>query len=295
MAHRLAGYIMSFYIITIGVILCLGLVVSIIIIKQKNKIQFLKTHYSELNLDLEILKKEIDEYQKKEKSIDQFFSIITHDLRGPIGNTASILKTIIENPEIYDEATTNEIMVALKESSKNTMELLNTLSQWSRIRRDKINTNIEPFSVVDLVDNAILSIEHKAKTKNISIKTTYNSPSPSLSSDMVLCSAMLQHLLTNAIKFSHEGSEILLFVTIKDNALEFHVEDNGVGIAEQDKHRVLDLDNMFFTYGTKNEKGPGLGLIIVQEYCKLVNGKVWFTSKQGQGSDFYILLPNIVA
>lgn len=165
MAHRLAGYIMSFYIITIGVILCLGLVVSIIIIKQKNKIQFLKTHYSELNLDLEILKKEIDEYQKKEKSIDQFFSIITHDLRGPIGNTASILKTIIENPEIYDEATTNEIMVALKESSKNTMELLNTLSQWSRIRRDKINTNIEPFSVVDLVDNAILSIEHKAKQK----------------------------------------------------------------------------------------------------------------------------------
>lgn len=281
--------------ITIGALLCLGLVVSIIIIKQKNKIQFLKTEWSDLKLDLERLKKDIDDYQKKEQSIDQFFSIITHDLRGPIGNTASILKTIIENPEIYDEATTNEIMVALKDSSKNTMELLNTLSQWSRIRRDKIKTNIESFAVVDLVENAISMIRHRAEIKNISIKTTYNVPTPSLSSDMVLCSGMLQHLLTNAIKFSHEGSEIKLFVNTKDDAIEFHVEDNGVGIAEQDKHRVLDLDDMFFTYGTKNEKGSGLGLIIIQEYCKLVNGKVWFTSKQDQGSDFYLLLPNIVA
>lgn len=285
---------MSIYII-IGILVCIGVALFFVIIKQKKRIIHLEEEKNFKCKEQEALEKKLEYYHKKDNATDQFFSIVTHDLRGPVGNTASILQTMLDNPGIYDEETTSEILLALKDSAKQSLDLLTTLSQWSRLQRNKTKTHIEVFTIVDVVENAISKVKNYAGKKNISINVEYRDQNPTLSSDMALISVMLQHLLINAIKFSNPGNQVSVFISATDKGIQFQVEDNGIGIAKEDQPRVMDTEDFFFTYGTDNEKGPGLGLTVVQEYAKLLNGKVWFASKKDEGSDFYILLPNIVS
>ncbi|MDY0286805.1 MAG: hypothetical protein RBR21_11780, partial [Bacteroidales bacterium] len=84
----------------------------------KRAVTGLKKKQSSLEDKHQEAKRVIDEFNKKEKSMDQFFAIVTHDLRGPVGNTGSILQTLIENPDIYDSDTQREILSALKDSAK---------------------------------------------------------------------------------------------------------------------------------------------------------------------------------
>ncbi|HPE86206.1 MAG TPA: HAMP domain-containing sensor histidine kinase [Bacteroidales bacterium] len=234
----------------------------------------------------------IDEFKKKEKSMDQFFAIVTHDLRGPVGNTGSILQTLIENPEIYNPETQHEILSALKDSAKQSLELLDTLSQWSRIQRKKVQINLEPFSVQDAIDIVIERIKERALAKNISIEINRKKTEILLNSDISLITIMLQHLMVNAIKYSYPRSKIILTVDETEEGVQFSIEDDGSGIEKENFSRILDTTDYYYTYGTADEKGPGLGITIVQEYCKLINGKLWFESKKEEGSTFFLQLEN---
>ncbi len=282
---------MHIYII-FGILLIGFIILALIYNKQRQQLKAIGQDFSSLKDADEINQRTLEKYQKREKSLDQFFAIVTHDLRGPVGNTYSILQTMLDNPDIYDEETKQEILVALKDSAYVSQNLLNTLSQWSRIQRNKTQFHPEPFEIPDLLRSTLSRVKTAASGKEISIKTTTSSPTLTLNSDISLNVVILQHLLDNAIKFSMPGKSVLLNACKKDKGIEFHIEDSGVGIHEEDFEKILDKETFYFTYGTENEKGPGLGLIIVQEYCKLAGGKFWFESVKDQGSDFYVFIPN---
>jgi signal transduction histidine kinase len=265
------------------------------LIKGNREIRFLKQNNNIAVNDCSALEKQLESYQKKDEATDRFFAIVTHDLRGPIGNTGSILQTMLENPGIYDEETTIEILTALKDTSKQSLELINTLSQWSRIQRKKTKVHPEPFVVQDLIENVISKTKERAAHKNISLSPIYNSPNPTLTSDIKLASDILYHLVINAIKFSHNGTEVKIYISEEKEGVQFHVEDNGIGISEANMKKVMDKYDFFHTYGTDNEKGPGLGITIVMEYTEMLQGKFHAESKMEEGSDFFVLLPNIVS
>ena len=270
------------------IILILAVVVFLLIKKNKNTL----SNYNTLLIEKGQLEKDQQAYTKKESSMETFFSIITHDLRGPIGNFGSILQTMLENPGIFDEETTLEILNTLKDTAKNTMELLETISQWSRLQRNKTTASFEPFNVHTAVEIAINKVKQKSDAKQIVITYDCCTVEFILNSDMVLVHTILIHLLTNAIKFSHPESEIKLAVTKEQEGIKFHVEDNGVGINADDFDKILNTNEFFYTYGTNNEKGSGLGVTIIQYYCTLLGGKLWFESKKDEGSDFYVYIPS---
>lgn len=270
-----------------AIILILMVVVFLQIKKDKQNQQKADT----LLLEKEKLEKEQQIYKEKESSMEAFFSIITHDLRGPIGNFGSILQTMLENPDIYDDETTLDILNALKDTAKDTMDLLETLSQWSRLQRNKTIAHFEPFNVHNVVELAINKVKNKSDAKQIVITSNCKTSDLQLNSDITLVNTILIHLLTNAIKFSNQKSKIKVTITKEEEGIGFQIEDNGVGINAEDFDKILDPNEFFFTYGTNNEKGPGLGITIVHQYCKLLGGKFWFESKKNQGSDFYVYLP----
>ncbi len=102
---------------------------------------------------------------------------------------------------------------------------------------------------------------------------------------------VLRNLLSNAIKFSYAGGRIDVDCKEKNGFLEVSVKDRGQGISEEHQQGLLDDGLHFISYGTQKEKGSGLGLQLCKDFVKMNHGKLWFESKEGEGSTFYFSMP----
>ena len=109
--------------------------------------------------------------------------------------------------------------------------------------------------------------------------------------DIDMLKTVIRNLLSNAIKFSNENSEVLVKMEEQGDMVVVSVKDNGCGIDEEGQKKLLHTDTHFSTFGTNNEEGSGLGLLLCQDFVVKNGGKLWFTSKQGEGSTFYFSIP----
>ena len=105
--------------------------------------------------------------------------------------------------------------------------------------------------------------------------------------------SVIQNLLSNAIKFTNEGGTIVFRSLIKVSSIDISISDNGVGIKEEDLQKLFRLDAHHTTYGTKEEKGSGLGLILCKEMVERNRGKIFAESKVGEGTTFIFSLPKV--
>ena len=109
--------------------------------------------------------------------------------------------------------------------------------------------------------------------------------------DIDMVKTVIRNLVSNAIKFSNENSEVLVKIEEKDGMAVVSVRDQGCGIDEDSQRKLLHTDTHFSTFGTKNEEGSGLGLLLCQDFVHKNGGKLWFSSVKGEGSTFYFSIP----
>jgi signal transduction histidine kinase len=109
-----------------------------------------------------------------------------------------------------------------------------------------------------------------------------------------MINTVLRNLISNAIKFTNSGYAIKLSAEIKENYIEISVSDSGIGISEETIEKLFKKETHYTTYGTQNEKGTGLGLMLCKEFIEKHQGKIWVVSQLGKGSTFYFTLPNKV-
>ena len=109
--------------------------------------------------------------------------------------------------------------------------------------------------------------------------------------DIDMLKTVARNLLSNAIKFSKEGSEVLVKMEVIEGVAVVSVQDHGCGINEEGQKKLLHTDTHFSTFGTNNEEGSGLGLLLCQDFVTKNGGKLWFTSKEGEGSTFSFSIP----
>lgn len=109
--------------------------------------------------------------------------------------------------------------------------------------------------------------------------------------DIDMIKTVIRNLISNAIKFSNEGTEILVIVQEQDDMAVVSVKDSGCGIDEENQKKLLHTDTHFSTFGTNNEEGSGLGLLLCQDFVIKNGGKLWFTSVKGEGSTFSFSIP----
>ena len=108
--------------------------------------------------------------------------------------------------------------------------------------------------------------------------------------DVDMVKTILRNLISNAIKFSFEGGVIEIGAALKDSQLVIRVKDNGTGIPEADQKKLLNQSTHFTTYGTNNEKGAGLGLMLCKDFAESQGGKLWFESEESNGTTFLLSL-----
>lgn len=215
---------------------------------------------------------------------NRIFSIISHDLRSPIDSIRGYLEILAGGG--FSDAEKQEMETELLNHVKHTSDLLQNLLHWSKTQMNGVNVKLLPVRLMDILENVTNTKLTGALQKNI--KITYSVDRDlEIIADIEMLKLVLRNLVVNAVKFTRPGGEVQIKAIPKGDLLEIAVKDNGVGIPEA-KQKLLFSLNSGSTYGTGNEKGIGLGLILCKDFTERQGGRIWFESKEGVGSTFYI-------
>jgi len=237
----------------------------------------------------ENLKEIAEKLAQSNATKDKMFSIIAHDLRGPIGNLKSMLEYISENPDEFNPDEILQIINSLRTTSTQTFELLINLLNWAKSQQNIMEYNPDIYNFKDMILPVIDISKQLAKAKNIAIKTQIPD-NLQIIADQNMIKTVVRNLLSNAVKFTHNNGQIFVKVIENNNFAEIMVKDNGVGIPKENISKIFDQNNYFTTYGTNNEKGTGLGLKLCYDFVKRNNGNMWVNSTEGKGTTFYFTL-----
>ena len=221
---------------------------------------------------------------------DKFFSIIAHDLKSPFNSIVGFSGLLVELVQENNFEEIGKYTKIVHESSNQAMDLLMNLLEWSRSQTGRMTFNPVASDMSSLIKNATELFSDSAVQKSITIRTELPTDSMVLV-DQTMISTVLRNLISNAIKFTRQGGQIL--VSAKQNEGEWlvAVSDNGVGIKKDTFEKLFRLEENYTTPGTNNEKGTGLGLILCKEFVEKHGGKIWVESELGKGSIFSFTLP----
>ncbi|MGE6221312.1 histidine kinase N-terminal 7TM domain-containing protein [Nubsella zeaxanthinifaciens] len=238
--------------------------------------------------DAMLAKEQALELAKVNQLKDRIFSIIAHDLRGPMVNLSEVLKMVAFN-ELKDEEFKN-LAPTLSKDIVYTTDLLENVLHWSRSQLKGFGINKEFFNVRNVILNEINYHLPSASLKKIHIIHDVF-PNEVAYADVLMFQIVIRNILNNAIKFCNEGCEILITASYQNTGMiKVCIKDNGVGIPH-DLQQKLFTDENISLRGTRNEKGTGLGLMICKDFMQRNGGDVTVDSTEGVGSTFCITVP----
>lgn len=215
----------------------------------------------------------------------KLISIIGHDLKGPAGNTVQVLD-LLEKGTMPEEQR-KKLLTELKKQSVASYELLTALFEWGKAQLHGVEVNPELFPTKPVIQMNISLLEQLAERKNISILDE-TPEDGQIYADPHHFDFVIRNLLSNAIKFTHEGGHITLRTQGEEGKPEivYSVKDTGVGVSPE-KQQAFSKTTLPVSFGTKGEKGSGLGLLLIKEFMRANKGRVWLESKVGEGTVFY--------
>lgn len=245
--------------------------------------------------ELEKQKAKLEEQNESLKSLNdqksKFLGIAAHDLRNPIGAINSFSELLIESFDDLSAEDKSEFLNLIRDSSQFSLTLLNELLDISKIELGKLELDKKDIDIENIVINTIKINKIFAKKKKIEIDFTSEFEHKSIKIDKSKIEQVLHNLLSNAIKYSNPNTRVSVSITEQNTFLQISVNDQGVGIPEQ------EVKNLFTEFGTTsaqttaNETSTGLGLAIAKKIVVGHGGEIMANSKLGEGSEFLFTLP----
>lgn len=232
-----------------------------------------------------------EELQRTIAGRDKLYSVIAHDLRSPMGSIKMVLNMLILNlPFEKIGAEMYELLTMANQTTEDVFSLLDNLLKWTKSQIGKLNVVYQDVDLVEVTDGVIEIFSMVASLKKIRIREM-KPERMMVNADIDMLKTVVRNLLSNAIKFSKENSEILVKMEEVNGMAVVSVQDHGCGISEEGQKKLLHADTHFSTFGTNNEEGSGLGLLLCKDFVVKNGGKLWFTSKEGEGSIFSFSIP----
>lgn len=256
-------------------ILLLMLEINARTIKEKNKI------IEDKRLQLEIAN----------QTKDKFFSIIAHDLRGPISSMMSMLELINEKYKGQIDYSLQNPLNALTTTSQQTYILLENLLTWSRSQSDQIEYNPTTCNLGEVIQDNVRLLMAKIQEKKIKLINQVDN-NIIFWADRVMIDTIIRNLLSNAVKYSYEEGSITISSKKDEHYVEINIGDTGIGMDPDALEKLFRIDvRNASTLGTNGERGTGLGLILSKELVSKLNGKITVKSEVNKGSVFTVTLP----
>lgn len=249
------------------------------------------THQISLVAAKRLILSKTEELQRTIAGRDKLYSVIAHDLRSPMGSIKMVLNMLILNlPSEKIGAEMYELLTMVNQTTEDVFSLLDNLLKWTKSQIGKLNVVYQDVDLVEVTDGVIEIFSMVASLKKIRIREM-KPEKMMVNADIDMLKTVVRNLLSNAIKFSKENSEVLVKMEEVDGMAVVSVQDYGCGISEEGQKKLLHTDTHFSTFGTNNEEGSGLGLLLCKDFVVKNGGKLWFTSKEGEGSIFSFSIP----
>lgn len=221
---------------------------------------------------------------------DKFFSIIAHDLKNPFNAILGFGNLLVTALKEKSDEQIERYATIMLDSSQRAMDLLLNLLDWSRSQSGTMEFNPQNIDVLLLIGQVTEMANATAQQKSITIYTELPD-NATIFGDPNMLTVMVSNLVSNAVKFTRPGGEIVVSVEEEQNKWKVSVKDNGVGIKKEALDRLFRMDSSYKTSGTNDERGTGLGLLLCKEFVEKHGGRIWVESEVGKGSKFCFTIP----
>ena len=257
-----------------------------ILVTRGQKIQ--KRLNKELKSKQEILENRETALNESNETKTKLFSIIGHDLRGPIGALQGLLK-MFKDGEI-SQTDFLEFIPKLRDDVDHIFFTLNNLLSWGYSQMNGAVTKPTVVDIESLVEMNINLLSEIAENKSIKIVSEISANTLTWS-DCDQIDIVIRNLISNALKFTPKNGMVTIRSEQKQHHWEISVRDTGIGMDKVTQEKLFSKNANITTYGTNNEKGTGLGLSLCKEMVEKNNGTIWVDSNLRKGSTFYFTLP----
>lgn len=223
---------------------------------------------------------------------DKFFSILAHDLRGPVGNLMQLLDLLDLNYADFTDASRKEYLQMMRNLSVKTFDLLENLLTWSRIQLNKIDFTPELFNLNDILMETYGIFKDQLNQKEILFRNQIKNHLQ-LTANKESIKFVIRNLISNAVKFTNSGGLIETTAQLSEDHqyVYISVRDTGVGISPGHLSKLFDAEKNLTSKGTNNESGTGLGLVLCKEFVEKHGGEIGVESKPNEGSHFWFSIP----
>jgi signal transduction histidine kinase len=218
---------------------------------------------------------------------DKLFSIIAHDLRGPL-NSLKGLMDLLKEKRLSDEEI-NSIMNEFRRNVDQSAELVGNLLFWASSQLEGIKVNPVVLPLQPLIQDILALFSHQASQKNIFLQEELH-PAVRVVADKDMLQVVIRNLVSNAIKFCRPGDSVMVSYTLSESEVVICVADTGIGLSEDSLDKIRRKES-FTSYGTAREKGTGLGMLLCREFAEANRGRFRIESEWGKGCRCYCSLP----
>ena len=240
--------------------------------------------------ETEIYKIKSEELALLNSKKDRFFRIIHHDLLNPFTAMHSTAAFLIKFYDKIDSKKRKNYIEMIYSSSERLIKLMDNLFEWVKTQHGEIDYNPQKVDLKEITVYNLELLANNTSSKEITVKTDF-CKNCYVDADRNMVDTAVRNLIANAIKFTFQGGSIKISTKCTKNMTKFSVEDDGTGIEPENLKKLFDVSQTFSTPGTKDEKGTGLGLILIKEFLAVNKGRISVESEPGKGSKFTIELP----
>jgi len=230
----------------------------------------------------------LDRLRELDRLKDEFIAITSHELRTPLASVYGAAMTL-QRQELDPEQRESMLGVIYRESAR-LARLVDQVLWASRLESGRVTTTIESCDPVELVAE-VVEAEQTHMPAGLSLTVAADGSAPRIAADGEKVKQVLTNLIDNAVKYSTEGGGIEVSLQAANDLVRFSVRDDGLGIPLVEQQRIFDKFHRLDPNMTRGVGGTGLGLYICRELVDQMNGRIWVTSREGEGSTFAFELP----
>jgi len=262
-----------------------------LLLLQKKQIQEANEKLAQFNKDILAQNESITQEKEKQEKINHFkdklFSIISHDLRNPLASLKGGLELLKE--DFLSTQDKNHLIERLSSDLQATSYLLDNLLNWTRTQMQGLKINATEVNLSNLIEENFNLFRPHAENKKISLQS--NVPADVyVWADIEMTKLIVRNLIHNAIKYTSFMGVVRVSTFFVDTYVIIAVQDTGRGMSKEEQEKLFGIEH-FSKQGTSNEKGSGLGLLLVKDFVEKNNGTIWVESIENEGSTFSFTLP----
>jgi len=240
--------------------------------------------------ELSIAKTDVKELEGLNIHKEKVLATLSHDLRSPLAGIIGLAELLKENFETFENSTVKEMLELLYKSTTDELSMLDSLVEWARIKYASEAFLPQNIELTQYVNKIFEILNENAAAKKLHLNNETDAKLNVFADSKMLLS-ILQNIISNSIKHTPDGGVITVSSKKKDDKILIEIKDTGIGMSKEVKAKLFSPQMVSLSNARKENKGAGIGLLLVKGFLEKNGGEIWAESIEGEGSSFFFTLP----